>query len=82
MAEPRVVSGIESAVVGMAGGPTHSLVTTAEGRVLAFGGGGILGRIGHLGLGAGVVEALSPTVIGGITMDEGEEGKEGTEGKE
>ena len=37
---PRVVDGIEGAVVGMAGGVEHSLVTTAEGRVLAFGSNG------------------------------------------
>ena len=36
LAVPRVVEGI-GAVTGMAGGDTHSLVTTAEERVLAFG---------------------------------------------
>jgi alpha-tubulin suppressor-like RCC1 family protein len=75
LAVPRVVDGIEGAVVGMACGTTHSLVTTAEGRVLAFGSGGS----GRLGLGAGVEEALTPTAIDGITMGEGEEGKEGKE---
>jgi alpha-tubulin suppressor-like RCC1 family protein len=78
LAVPRVVDGIEGAVVGMAGGNTHSLVTTAEGRVMAFGS----GESGRLGLGAGVIEALTPTAIDGITMGgEGEE-KEGKEGKE
>ena len=76
LAVPRVVGGIEETVVGMAGGSYHSLVTTAEGRVLAFGSGGS----GFLGLGAGVVEALTPTAIDGITMfEEDEEGKEGKE---
>jgi alpha-tubulin suppressor-like RCC1 family protein len=75
LAVPRVVDGIEGAVVGMACGTTHSLVTTAEGRVLVFGSGGS----GRLGLGAGVEEALTPTAIDGITMGEGEEGKEGKE---
>ena len=64
---PRVVGGIEGAVVGMAGAERHSLVTTAEGRVLAFG----LGRHGRLGLGAGVEEALTPMAIDGITAGEG-----------
>ena len=76
MAVPRVVGGIEGAVVGMSGGTCHSLVTTTEGRVLAFGTGESGGR---LGLGAGVVEALTPVAIDGITMDEGEEGREGKE---
>ena len=75
LAVPRVVDGIEGAVMGMAGGDAHSLVTTAEGRVLVFGSGGS----GCLGLGAGVEEALTPTAIDGITMGEGEEGKEGKE---
>ena len=74
-AVPRVVGGIGGAVVGMAGGGSHSLVTTAEGRVLVFGAGGR----GCLGLGAGVMEALTPTAIDGITMGEGDEGKEGKE---
>jgi alpha-tubulin suppressor-like RCC1 family protein len=75
LAVPRVIDGIEGAVVGMAGGNTHSLVTTAEGRVLAFGYGGS----GRLGLGAGVNVALTPTAIDGITLGEGGEGKEGKE---
>ena len=75
MAVPRVVGGIGGAVVGMAGGGRHSLVTTAEGRVLTFGSGGN----GRLGLGAGLEEALTPTAIDGITMGEGDEGKEGKE---
>ena len=79
MAVPRVVGGIGGTVVGMAGGVYHSLVTTAEGRVLSFGGEGILGGSGHLGLGAGVEEALTPTAIDGITVGEEEEGKEGKE---
>jgi alpha-tubulin suppressor-like RCC1 family protein len=72
-AVPRVVGGIGGAVVGMAGGAGHSLVITTEGRVLAFGSGGMLG------LGAEVGEALVPTAIDGITMGEGDEGKEGKE---
>ena len=45
---PRVVDGIEGAVVGMAGGNHHSLVITAKGRVLAFGRGEEGGvRVGH-----------------------------------
>ena len=75
MAVPRVVGGIGGTVVGMAGGLRHSLVTTAEGRVLAFGDGGR----GRLGLGAGVTLALTPMAIDGITTGEEEEGKEGTE---
>ena len=75
MIVPRVVDGI-GAVVGMAGGAYHSLVTTVEGRVLAFGAGGE----GRLGLGAGVTEALTPTAIDGITTGGG--GGEGKEGKE
>ena len=79
LAVPRVVDGIGGAVVGMAGGSTHSLVTTTEGRVLAFG-----SATGILGLGA-VAEALTPTVIDGLIIGRaGEEGKEGggEEGKE
>ena len=88
---PRVVDGIEG-VVGMAGGDLHSLVTTAEGRVLAFGSNGdereedsdgeeldepVFVVDGRLGLGAGVAEALTPTAIDGITMcEEEKEGKE------
>ena len=72
---PRVVDGIVGAMVGMASGYHHSLVTTVEGRVVAFG----RGASGCLGLGAGVTEALTPTAINGITMGEEEEGKEGKE---
>ena len=73
---PRVVDGIGGAVVGMSGGGQyHSLLTTAEGRVLSFGS----GANGRLGLGEGVEEALTPTAIDGITMGEEEEGKEGKE---
>ena len=72
MIVPRVVGGIGGAV-GMAGGSKHSLVTTAEGCVLAFGTGVCLG------LGTEVSEALVPTAIDGITMGEEEEGKEGKE---
>ena len=64
MAVPRVVDGIGGAVTGMAGGNSYSLVTTAEGRVLAFGS----GEYGCLGLGEGVEEALTPTTIDGITL--------------
>ena len=79
---PRVVGGIGGEVVGMSGGTYHSLVTTAEGRVLVFGGKGPFAASGGLGLGAGVEEALTPTTIDGITMGEEDEGKEGEEGKE
>ena len=90
---PRVVGGIE-AVTGMAGGGAHSLVVTAEGHVMAFGSNGIeryedsdgedlaepvIVVDGQLGLGVGVVGALTPTAIDGITMNRGEEGKEGKE---
>jgi alpha-tubulin suppressor-like RCC1 family protein len=74
---PRVVDGIEGAVVGMSGGTSHSLVTTAEGRVLTFG----TGPSGELGLGAEVEEVLTPTAIDGITIGEGGEEKEGNEAK-
>ena len=74
-AVPRVVDGIGGAVVGMAGGVGHSLVTTGEGRVLAFG----KRTHGALGLGAAVAQALAPTAIDGITMGGGGEGKEGKE---
>ena len=53
--------------MGVAGGIRHSLVTTAEGLVLAFG----YGAMGALGLGAEVEEALTPTVIDGIALDAG-----------
>ena len=76
MAVPRVVDGIKGTVVGMACGDSHSLVTTAEGRVLVFGGKRPFAACGGLGLGAGVEEALTPTAIDGITMGEGDEGKE------
>jgi alpha-tubulin suppressor-like RCC1 family protein len=79
LAVPRVVGGIGGAVVGMSGGVSHSLVTTAVGRVLAFGGKASFAACGGLGLGAGVVEALTPTAIDGIAMGEEEEGIEGKE---
>jgi alpha-tubulin suppressor-like RCC1 family protein len=75
LAVPRVVSGIGGAVTGMAGGLSHSLVITEEGRALTFGAGGN----GGLGLGAGVAEALTPTATDGIIMNEEDEGKEGEE---
>ena len=80
--------------MGIAGGERHSLVVTADGRVLTFGSNGderyedsdgeeldepIFDMDGRLGLGAGVVGALTPTAIDGITMNRGEEGKEGKE---
>jgi alpha-tubulin suppressor-like RCC1 family protein len=89
LAVPRVVSGVGVAVLGMAGGSEHSLVITAEGRVLAFGSNGeeqyedsdeeeldepVVVVDGRLGLGAGVAAALTPTAIDGITM--GEDGKD------
>jgi alpha-tubulin suppressor-like RCC1 family protein len=92
LAVPRVADGIEGVMTGMSGGGNHSLVTTAEGRVLAFGSNGeeqeedsdgeeldepVFVVDGRLGLGAGVVESLTPTTIDGITMGEGGEGKEG-----
>ena len=79
---PRVVDGIGGAVTGIAGGLEHSLVTTAEGRVLGFGRNGIevdfteggveqteFAVDGRLGLGLGVDGALVPTAIGGIILD-------------
>jgi alpha-tubulin suppressor-like RCC1 family protein len=66
------VDGIEGAMMGMTCGGAHSLVTTAEGRVLAFGS----GESGRLGLGAAVIEAPTPTAIDGINLGEGDEGKE------
>ena len=84
LAVPRVVGGIGGAVMGMTGGTEHSLVTTAEGRVLAFGRNGyedhedsdgedldeaVFVVDGRLGLGAGAEEALTPTAIDGITID-------------
>ena len=79
LAVPKVVNGIKGGVVGMAAGKAHSLVTTEEGRVLAFGSGG-----GDLGLGAvpppfNTLLVNLPTAIGGITMGEEEDGKEGKE---
>jgi alpha-tubulin suppressor-like RCC1 family protein len=94
LAVPRVVGGIGEIVVGMSGGTDHSLVTTAEGRVLAFGSNGeeqeedsdgeeleepVVVVDGRLGLGAAVIEALAPTAIDGIVI--GREGG-GEEGKE
>jgi alpha-tubulin suppressor-like RCC1 family protein len=81
LAVPRVVGTIEGAVVGIAGSSSHSLVTTAEGRVLAFGGKAPFAPCGGLGLGAGVEEALTPTAIDGITVGEreGDEWEEGSE---
>ena len=84
MAVPRIVDRIEGTVTGIAGGGEHSLVTTAEGRVLAFGSNGegqgedsdgeelddpIVVVDGRLGLGAGATVALTPTTIDGITLD-------------
>jgi alpha-tubulin suppressor-like RCC1 family protein len=98
LAVPRAVGGIEGAVMGIAGGHEHSLVTTAEGRVLAFGSNGyiqeedsdgeeldepVFAVDGRLGLGAVVEEAMIPTAVDGVVVGrEGEEGKEGKEGKE
>jgi alpha-tubulin suppressor-like RCC1 family protein len=94
LAVPRVVGGIGEIVVGMSGGTDHSLVTTAEGRVLAFGCNGdvqeedsdgeeleepVVIVDGLLGLGAAVIEALTPTAIDGIVI--GREGG-GAEWKE
>jgi hypothetical protein len=81
VAVPRVVSGIDGAVVGITGS-SHSLMTTVDGRVLAFGGKPPFfppSSTTALGLGAGVPEALTPTAIDGITIGEGDEGKEGKE---
>jgi alpha-tubulin suppressor-like RCC1 family protein len=85
LAVPRVVGGLGGGVVGMSGGSYHSLVITAEGRVLAFGSNGeeyegsdeeeldepVVVVDGRLGLEAGVEEALTPTVIDGITVGGG-----------
>jgi alpha-tubulin suppressor-like RCC1 family protein len=80
---------------GLVHGGHHSLVTTAEGRVLVFGCNGeerdedsdgeeldepVFVVDGRLGLGAGVVEALTPTAIDGIVI--GKKREEGKEGKE
>jgi alpha-tubulin suppressor-like RCC1 family protein len=96
LAVPRVVNGVEGAVVGMSSSNGHSLVTTIDGRVLVFGSNGALQDEdsdgeeldepfivvdGRLGLGAGVEEALTPTAIDGIVIGGGE-GEEGTDGKE
>jgi alpha-tubulin suppressor-like RCC1 family protein len=97
LAVPKVVDGIRG-TVSMTGGRRHSLVTTAEGCVLAFGSNGedeefdsageeldesVFVMDGRLGLGAAVGEALTPTAIDGITMGgEGEDGEEEKEGKE
>jgi hypothetical protein len=85
---------MEGAMMGMACGDVHSRVTTAEGRVLAFGRNGdvqeedsdgeeldepVVDVDGRLGLGAAVIEALTPTAIDGIVS--GREGG-GGEGKE
>ena len=95
LAVPRVVGVIGAVVVGMAGGDKHSLVTTAEGRVLAFGSNGSAWEVladgeeldepvvvadGRLGLGPEAEEALIPTAINGIVI--GRQGEEGKEGKE
>ena len=74
-AVPRIISGI-GAVVGVAGGRRHSLVTMREGHVLGFGHNGY----GQLGLGAGVQKFLTPTAIDGIPVD-GDDADE-NEGKE
>ena len=79
LAVPRVVDGIVGAAVGVAVGTDYSLVSTAEGLVLAFGSEGNGHGNGCLGLGAGVTEALTPTAIDGITLGEEGEGKEGKE---
>jgi alpha-tubulin suppressor-like RCC1 family protein len=94
---PRVVDGIEGAMMGMACGGAHSLVITAEGRVLAFGSNGdvqeedsdgeeleepVVVVDGRLGLGAAVIEALTPTAIDGIVIGrEGGGGGEGVKGR-
>jgi alpha-tubulin suppressor-like RCC1 family protein len=97
LAMPRVVDGIEGAMMGMACGDVHSLVTTAEGRVLAFGSNGdeqyedsdgeeleepVFVVSGALGLGAAVIEALTPTAIDGIVIGREGGGEGGKEGKE
>ena len=92
LAVPRVVDGVEGAVAGMASSGAHSLATTIDGRVLAFGSNGdfqgedsdgeeldvpVFVVKGQLGLGAGVEQVLTPTVVDGIVIGrEGEEGKE------
>ena len=72
------------AVAGIAGGDEHSRVTTAEGRVLAFGGNRDERHVdsdgedldepafvvdGRLGLGVGVAEVRTPTAIDGDRRD-------------
>jgi alpha-tubulin suppressor-like RCC1 family protein len=82
-AVPRVVDGVEGAVAGMASGGAHSLVTTIDGRVLAFGSNGederedsdgeeldepVFVVDGRLGLGVGMAAALTPTAIDGFVI--------------
>ena len=75
---PTVVGGT-GAVMGIAGGGDHSLVTTREGRVLGFGSNGD----GQLGLGAGAEgNFLTPVVIGGIRVIGNDDDGEGKDGKE
>jgi len=62
----------------MAGGGSHSLVTTREGRVLAFGS----NEDGRLGLGGEVQRVLTPTAIDGITVGCNGQEVEAYEGKE
>ena len=75
---PRVVGGT-GAVMGIAGGTYHSLVTTREGRVLGFGN----NENAQLGLGAEAEDkVLTPVAIGDIrVIGNGDDG-EGKEGKE
>jgi alpha-tubulin suppressor-like RCC1 family protein len=81
LAVPRVVDGIGDVVVDMACGVRHSLVTTGEGRVMAF----FVqmdGALGHTVLEAGELEALTLQAVDEGTLGDGEDGKEGKEGKE
>jgi alpha-tubulin suppressor-like RCC1 family protein len=91
LAVPRVVGGIGEIMVGMSGGKDHSLVTTAEGRVLAFGSNGEKENgdsdeeeldepvvvDGRLGLGAAVSEALAPPALEGLVIGREGGGEEG-----
>ena len=72
---PRVVGGT-GAVMGMAGGGAHSVVTTRDGRVLGFG----KNEEGELELGAGAQgSVLTPVAIGDIRVIDNDEDGEGNE---
>ena len=73
---PRAVNGT-GALMGMAGGDKHSLVTTREGRVLGFGN----NANGQLGLEMQGT-ALTPAVVGDLSVIDNDDDGEDKEGKE